>query len=57
MTSWRRSDIFFVNFGQISYNVDVSILNFEQVNAGWVERRYLRKTKIKNIHNLDKYSY
>lgn len=57
MTSWRRSDIFFVNFGQISYNVDVSILNFEQVNAGWVERRYLRKTKIKNIHNLDNYSY
>ena len=34
---WRRSGVFIVNFELISYLVLVflSIVNFEQVNAGW----------------------
>ena len=32
---WRRSDIFSVNFEQISHIADVSFVYFEQVNSGW----------------------
>ena len=34
--SWRRSDVFIVNFEHISHLVLVSIVNFKQVNTGWV---------------------
>ena len=34
-TSWRRSAVFIVNFKRFSH-LNVSIVNFEQVNAGWV---------------------
>ena len=33
---WRRSDVFIVNFEEISY-FGVSMVDFEQENAGWVE--------------------
>ena len=33
---WRRSVVFIVNFEHISHFVLVSIVNFEQVNVGWV---------------------
>ena len=33
---WRRSVIFIFNFEQISHCSGVSIIDFEQVNAGWV---------------------
>ena len=32
---WRRSGVFVVNFERISLCSSVSIVNFEQVNAGW----------------------
>ena len=32
---WRLSGIFIVNFEHISHLASVSIVNFEQVNAGW----------------------
>ena len=32
---WRRFSAFIVNFEHISQLVLVSIVNFEQVNAGW----------------------
>ena len=32
---WRRSGVFVVNFERISLCSCVSIVNFEQVNAGW----------------------
>ena len=31
----RRSGVFIVNFEHISHLVLVSVVNFEQVNAGW----------------------
>ena len=34
---WRHSDVF-VTFGQISHIVVFSIVDFEQVNTGWVIR-------------------
>ena len=35
---WRRSGVFIVNFEHITHLVHcVSIVNFEQVNADWVE--------------------
>ena len=33
---WRRSDTLIVNFKQISHSSGVSIVDFEQVNAGSV---------------------
>ena len=35
---WRRSGVFIVNFEHISHPPcsSVSIVNFEQVNAGWI---------------------
>ena len=33
---WRRSDVFIVTFEQISSSFGVPVVNFEQVNAGWV---------------------
>ena len=33
---WRRSGVFIVNFEYISHLASVSIVNFEQINAGWV---------------------
>ena len=36
MTPWRRFGVFVVNFEHISHLCSsVSIVNFEQVNAGW----------------------
>ena len=36
-TPWRRFGVFIVNFEHTSYLCSsVSIVNFEQVNAGWV---------------------
>ena len=32
---WRRSGVFVVNFERISLCSSVSIVNFEQVHAGW----------------------
>ena len=32
---WRRSGVFVVNFERILLCSSVSIVNFEQVNAGW----------------------
>ena len=33
---WRRSGVFIVNFEHIFYfALEVSIVNFEQVNASW----------------------
>ena len=32
---WRRSVVFIANFEQISHSSSVSIVGFEQVNAGW----------------------
>ena len=29
--------VFIVGFGQVSHNVLISIVDFEQVNAGWEE--------------------
>ena len=38
VNNWRRFDVFIVNFEHISHLCSsVSIVNFEQVNAGWVE--------------------
>ena len=34
---WRHSRVFIVNFEHISYFA-VSVVNFENVNAGWVKR-------------------
>ena len=39
----RRSDIFIVNFEQISHIYGVSIIDFEQINGGWVMGKYLLK--------------
>ena len=43
---WCRSGVFIVNFEHISHLVScVSTVNFEQANAGWVERiNYLGTT-------------
>ena len=37
---WRRSGVFIVNFEHITFLPcsSVSIINFEQVNTGWVEK-------------------
>ena len=32
---WQRSDVFIANFAQISSGI--SIFNFKQVNAGWLQ--------------------
>ena len=32
---WSCSDVFFNNFEHISHLANVSLVNFEQVNAGW----------------------
>ena len=35
---WRHSDVFIATFEQISHIVVFSIVDFEQVNKGWVIR-------------------
>ena len=32
---WRRSGVFIVNFEEISHCSGVSVVDFEQLNAGW----------------------
>ena len=32
---WSCSDVFFNNFEHISHLANVSLVNFEQANAGW----------------------
>ena len=40
---WRRSVVFIVNFEHISHlALSVSIINFEQINAGWVSKHTQR---------------
>ena len=39
ISTWRRSGVFTANFEHISQLVNVSIVNFEQVNNGWVDYR------------------
>ena len=38
-SQWGCSGVFIVSFEHISHLVLVSIVNFEQVNAGWGTRR------------------
>ena len=42
MGHWRRFGVFIVNFQHISYLCSrISIVNFEQVNAGWKETQFM----------------
>ena len=52
-----RSDIFMVNFEQISHCFGVSIVGFERVNAGWevfVQRTIIMKITVVNMQNDSK---
>ena len=48
---WRRFDVFIVNFEYFSHHFSsVSIVNFEQVNAGWVFDFLFVKSSAMNIY-------
>ena len=46
----RRSGVFIVNFEHIAYFERVSIVNFEQVNGGWVDEWNICMKKVKSDH-------
>ena len=49
---WSSSDVFIINFEHISLCSSVSIVNFEQVKAGWIAYLFSQAhSQISSCHN------